>query len=159
MDSGEKRLNELGYKQELRREMTQFKTMAITFSCISAFSGTPLYGQSLRYAGPATLVWGWMVVSFFTWFVAIAMAEICSSFPLETIGVIFAIGAQAYSGSQALQMIILLATGTNKGGGYFASKGVFLCLATSSKRGVLSHKAIHLRTLSLLQCGTIGFDS
>ncbi|KAI5355220.1 hypothetical protein L3X38_008115 [Prunus dulcis] len=155
MDSGEKRLNELGYKQELRREMTQFKTMAITFSCISAFSGTPLYGQSLRYAGPATLVWGWMVVSFFTWFVAIAMAEICSSFPttgslyfwaahlagprwgpfaswccawLETIGVIFAIGAQAYSGSQALQMIILLATGTNKGGGYFASKGVFLCL-------------------------------
>ncbi|CAB4266872.1 unnamed protein product [Prunus armeniaca] len=110
MDSGEKRLNELGYKQELRREMTLFKTMAITFSCISAFSGTPLYGQSLRYAGPATLVWGWVVVSFFTWFVAIAMAEICSSFP-------------AYSGSQALQMIILLATGTNKGGGYFASKG------------------------------------
>ncbi|XP_007224447.1 amino-acid permease BAT1 isoform X2 [Prunus persica] len=155
MDSGEKRLNELGYKQELRREMTLFKTMAITFSCISAFSGTPLYGQSLRYAGPATLVWGWVVVSFFTWFVAIAMAEICSSFPttgslyfwaahlagprwgpfaswccawLETIGVIFAIGAQTYSGSQALQMIILLATGTNKGGGYFASKGVFLCL-------------------------------
>ncbi|PQQ02308.1 amino-acid permease BAT1-like [Prunus yedoensis var. nudiflora] len=83
------------------------------------------------------------------------MAEICSSFPttgslyfwaahlagprwgpfaswccawFETIGVIFAIGAQAYSGSQALQMIILIATGTNKGGGYFASKGVFLCL-------------------------------
>ncbi|KAL6296753.1 hypothetical protein ACE6H2_004895 [Prunus campanulata] len=43
------------------------------------------------------------------------MAEICSSFP-------------AYSGSQALQMIILIATGTNKVGGYFASKGVFLCL-------------------------------
>ncbi|BFG19002.1 hypothetical protein CerSpe_052750 [Prunus speciosa] len=174
MDSGEKRLNELGYKQELRREMTLFKTLAITFSCISVFSGTPLYGQSLHYAGPATLVWGWVAVTFFTWFVAIAMAEICSSFPhflkivvsktslvaltidqttgslyfwaaqlagprwgpfaswccawLETIGVVSAIGAQAYSGSQALQMIILLATGTNKGGGYFASKGVFLCM-------------------------------
>ncbi|KAM5564339.1 amino-acid permease BAT1 [Rosa sericea] len=155
MDSGEKRLNELGYKQELRREMTLFKTLAITFSCISVFSGTPLYGQSLRYAGPATLIWGWVAVTFFTWFVAIAMAEICSSFPttgslyfwaahlagprwgpsaswccawLETIGVISAIGAQAYSASQALQMIILIATGTNKGGGYFASKEVFLCM-------------------------------
>ena len=32
----------------------------------------------------------------------------------------------AFSGSQALQFIILLATGNNKGGGYFASKGVFL---------------------------------
>nr|XP_015885746.2 amino-acid permease BAT1 homolog [Ziziphus jujuba var. spinosa] len=61
MDSGEKRLNELGYKQELRREMTLLKTLAITFSCMSVFSGTPLYGQSLRYAGPACLVWGWVI--------------------------------------------------------------------------------------------------
>ncbi|PON91550.1 Amino acid/polyamine transporter [Trema orientale] len=155
MDSGEKRLNELGYKQELRREMNLMKTLAITFSCMSVFTGTPLYGQSLRYAGPASLLWGWVVVTFFTWFVGIAMAEICSSFPttgslyfwaahlagpkwgpfaswccawLETIGVISGIGAQAYSGSQALQMIILLSTGTNKGGGYFAPRGVFLCM-------------------------------
>ncbi|TVU14450.1 hypothetical protein EJB05_37920 [Eragrostis curvula] len=82
MDSGEKRLNELGYKQELRREMTLFKTLAISFSTMTLFTGiTPLYGSSLQYAGPASLVWGWVVVSFFTWFVGIAMAEICSSFP------------------------------------------------------------------------------
>ncbi|BBH02489.1 bidirectional amino acid transporter 1 [Prunus dulcis] len=82
MDSGEKRLNELGYKQELRREMTLFKTLAISFSTMTLFTGiTPLYGSSLAYAGPASLVWGWVVVSFFTWFVGIAMAEICSSFP------------------------------------------------------------------------------
>ncbi|KAG0469192.1 hypothetical protein HPP92_018520 [Vanilla planifolia] len=43
----------------------------------------PLYGSSLLYAGPASLVWGWVVVSFFTWFVGIAMAEICSSFPSD----------------------------------------------------------------------------
>jgi amino acid transporter len=43
---------------------------------------TPLYGSSLQYAGPAPLVWGWVVVTFFTWFVGIAMAEICSSFPV-----------------------------------------------------------------------------
>ncbi|KAJ6685348.1 AMINO-ACID PERMEASE BAT1-like protein [Salix purpurea] len=155
IDSAEKRLNELGYKQELRREMTFFKTLAITFSSMAVFIGTPLYGSSLRYAGPASLIWGWVVVTFFTWFVGFAMAEICSSFPttgslyfwaahlagpkwgpfaswfcarLETIGAVSGIGTMAYSGAQALQMIIFLATGNNKGGGYFASRGVFLCM-------------------------------
>ncbi|KAF3439275.1 hypothetical protein FNV43_RR17551 [Rhamnella rubrinervis] len=156
MDSGEKRLNELGYKQELRREMTLFKTLAISFSTMTLFTGiTPLYGSSLLYAGPASLVWGWVVVSFFTWFVGIAMAEICSSFPttgslyfwaahlagpkwgpfaswccawLETIGLVAGIGTQAYAGSQTLQSIILLCTGTNKGGGYFAPKWLFLLM-------------------------------
>lgn len=155
MDSGEKRLNELGYKQELRREMTMFKTLALTFSSMAVFTGTPLYGASLQYAGPASLIWGWVVVSFFTWFVGLAMAEICSSFPttgslyfwaahmagprwgpfaswccawLETIGLVSGIGAQAYSAAQTLQMIILLSTGTNKGGGYFASRSIFLCM-------------------------------
>jgi hypothetical protein len=28
-------------------------------------------------------VWGWVVVTFFTWFVGFAMAEICSSFPVR----------------------------------------------------------------------------
>ncbi|KAL1301170.1 amino-acid permease BAT1 homolog [Arachis hypogaea] len=156
MDAAEKRLNELGYKQELRREMTMFKTLAISFSTMTLFTGiTPLYGSSLQYAGPASLVWGWVVVSFFTWFVGIAMAEICSSFPttgslyfwaahlagpkwgpfsswccawLETIGLIAGIGTQAYAGSQTLQSIILLSTGTHKGGGYFAPKWLFLCM-------------------------------
>ncbi|CAK7354716.1 unnamed protein product [Dovyalis caffra] len=156
MDPGEKRLNELGYKQELRREMTLFKTLAISFSTMTLFTGiTPLYGSSLQYAGPASLVWGWVIVSFFTWFVGIAMAEICSSFPttgslyfwaahlagprwgpfaswccawLETIGLVAGIGTQAYAGSQTLQSIILLCTGTNKDGGYLAPKWLFLCM-------------------------------
>ncbi|CAI8600241.1 unnamed protein product [Vicia faba] len=136
--------------------MTMFKTLAISFSTMTLFTGiTPLYGSSLQYAGPASLVWGWVVVCFFTWFVGIAMAEICSSFPttgslyfwaahlagpkwgpfsswcrawLETIGLIAGIGTQAYAGSQTLQSIILLSTGTNKGGGYFAPKWLFLCM-------------------------------
>lgn len=67
----------------LKLLQTLFKTLAISFSTMTLFTGiTPLYGSSLLYAGPATLVWGWVVVSFFTWFVGIAMAEICSSFPV-----------------------------------------------------------------------------
>ncbi|CAN5973628.1 unnamed protein product [Sphagnum jensenii] len=84
LDSGERRLNELGYKQELRREMTLFKCMAIAFSTMTLFTGiVPLYGSSLMYAGPVGLVWGWVVVTFFTWFVGFAMSEICSSFPVS----------------------------------------------------------------------------
>jgi hypothetical protein len=86
MDSGERRLNELGYKQELRREMTLFKCLAIAFSTMTLFTGiTPLYGNSFRYAGPVGLVWGWVVVTFFTWFMGFAMAEICSSFPVSSL--------------------------------------------------------------------------
>ncbi|KAG6626204.1 hypothetical protein CIPAW_15G032000 [Carya illinoinensis] len=155
IDSGEKRLNELGYKQELRREMSLFKTFAITFSTMALFIGTPLYGSSLLYAGPASMIWGYVVVTIFTWFVGFAMAEICSSFPttgslyfwaahlagprwgpfaswccawLETIGLVSGIGASAYSGAQGLQIIILLSTGTNKGGGYLATRSVFLSM-------------------------------
>lgn len=40
----------------------------------------------------------------------------------------FFVDLQAYSGAQALQIIILLSTGTNKGGGYFAPRSVFLCI-------------------------------
>ncbi|KAJ0981805.1 hypothetical protein J5N97_010060 [Dioscorea zingiberensis] len=47
---------------------------------------------------------------------------------LETIGLIAGIGTQAYAGSQVLQSIILLCTGTNKGGGYLAPRGVFLAM-------------------------------
>jgi amino acid permease (GABA permease) len=156
IDAAERRLNELGYKQELRRKMTLFKTLAIAFSTMTLFTGiTPLYGSSLQYGGPAPLVWGWIVVSFFTAFVAIAMAEICSSFPttgslyfwtahlagprwgpfaswccawLETVGTITGVGTQAYAASQTMQSIILLSTGTNKGGGYLAPRGVFLAM-------------------------------
>ncbi|GMY06666.1 amino-acid permease BAT1 homolog [Fagus crenata] len=141
IDSGEKRLNELGYKQELRREMSLFKTFAITFSTMALFIGTPLYGPSLLYAGPASLIWGYVPVTFFTWFVGFAMAEICSSFP--TTGSLYFWAAHLAGprwgpfaswccawletmGAQTLQMIILLSTGTNKGGGYFAPRSVFL---------------------------------
>uniref|UniRef100_A0A6N2MK60 Amino acid permease/ SLC12A domain-containing protein n=1 Tax=Salix viminalis TaxID=40686 RepID=A0A6N2MK60_SALVM len=133
IDSAEKRLNELGYKQELRREMTFFKTLAITFSSMAVFTGTPLYGSSLRYAGPASLIWGWTTGSLYFWAAHLAgpkWGPFASWFCawLETIGAVSGIGTMAYSGAQALQMIIFLATGNNKGGGYFASRGVFLCM-------------------------------
>ncbi|PRQ57717.1 hypothetical protein RchiOBHm_Chr1g0351381 [Rosa chinensis] len=53
---------------------------------MTLFTGiTPLYGSSLVYASPTSLVWGWVVASFFTWFVGLAMVGICSSFPIARI--------------------------------------------------------------------------
>lgn len=49
----------------------------------------------------------------------------CNFFPSE-ISLLFWL--QAYAGSQVLQSIILLCTGTNKGGGYLAPRGVFLAM-------------------------------
>ena len=52
---------------------------------MTLFTGiVPLYGSSLLYVGPVGVVWGWVVVTFFTWFVGFAMAEICSSFPVSS---------------------------------------------------------------------------
>ncbi|XP_077215902.1 calcium-dependent protein kinase 21-like, partial [Tasmannia lanceolata] len=54
-------------KNVLIVKQTLFKTLAISVSTVTLFTGiTPLYGSSLLYAGPAPLVWGWVVVSFFT---------------------------------------------------------------------------------------------
>eukprot|EP00250_Pteridium_aquilinum_P019113 c24301_g1_i1 orf=93-1733(-) len=156
IESAERRLNELGYKQELRRTMTMTKVLGIAFSTVGLFTGiSPLYGFSLSFVGPIGMVWGWLIVSFFTFFIALALSEICSSFPttgslyfwtahlagprwgpfaswccawLELVGTIAGVAAQAYAGSQVLQNIILLATGTHKNGGYLAPPSVFLLM-------------------------------
>ncbi|KAL3695805.1 hypothetical protein R1sor_009881 [Riccia sorocarpa] len=164
IDPGERRLNELGYKQELKREVSLLKCVGFGFSTVGLFAGILLYGPSFAYTGPVGLVWGWFIVSFFTGFIGLALAEICSSFSgmcmclwasenlttgslyfwtahlagprygpfaswvcawLEIVGLIAGAGTQAYSGAQVLQYIVLLSTGTNKDGGYFASRGVF----------------------------------
>src|ERR1700691_3787882 len=78
----EKRLHELGYKQELRRHMSGFTNFAVSFTIISILSGClTLYGYGMNTGGPVLIVWGWPFVGVMTLFVGLAMAEVCSSFP------------------------------------------------------------------------------
>jgi amino acid permease (GABA permease) len=78
----ESRLHELGYAQELRRNMSGFTNFAVSFTIISILSGClTLYGYGMNTGGPALIVWGWPVVGIFTLFVGLSMAEVCSSFP------------------------------------------------------------------------------
>jgi len=54
----------------------------MAFSVISVLTGlTTLYGRGLRYGGPATMVYGWVMVGVMTMAVGLSMAEICSAFP------------------------------------------------------------------------------
>jgi amino acid permease (GABA permease) len=78
----ERRLHELGYAQELRRNMSGFTNFAVSFTIISILSGClTLYGFGMNTGGPVLIVWGWPVVGLMTLFVGLSMAEVCSSFP------------------------------------------------------------------------------
>ena len=82
LSADEQRLHELGYAQELRRNMSGFTNFAVSFTIISILSGClTLYGYGMNTGGPAVIVWGWPVVGVMTLFVGLAMAEVCSSFP------------------------------------------------------------------------------
>ncbi|KAK1269232.1 hypothetical protein QJS04_geneDACA017594 [Acorus gramineus] len=153
-DSGQSRLNELGYKQELNRDLSVLSNFAFSFSIISVLTGiTTLYNTGLTFGGPVAMTFGWFVAGLFTMSVGLSMAEICSSYPTSgglyywsarLSGVDWApfaswmtgwfniVGQWAvttsvdFSLAQLLQVIILLSTGGNNGG-YHASKYVVIC--------------------------------
>ena len=75
-------LHQLGYTQQLFREMGGFSNFAISFSIISVLTGAILlYGYGLKFAGPIINSVGWPVVSLLTLCVAASMAELASAYP------------------------------------------------------------------------------
>jgi amino acid transporter len=78
----EDRLAQFGYKQELKRDWGLAHNFGVSFSIISVITGlTTLFSFGLNTGGPAVMSVGWILVSFFTILVAIAMAEIVSAIP------------------------------------------------------------------------------
>ncbi|HEY4000415.1 MAG TPA: amino acid permease [Candidatus Xenobia bacterium] len=78
----EEELGQLGYAQELFRSMGGFSNFALSFSIISIITGIiGQYDYGLKMAGPAEMAFGWPLVSVFTIFVAVSMAELASGFP------------------------------------------------------------------------------
>ncbi len=75
-------LHQLGYAQQLFREMGGFSNFAISFSIISILTGAILlFGFGLRFAGPIVNSVGWPLVSLFVLIIAASMAEIASAYP------------------------------------------------------------------------------
>ncbi|CAN1297068.1 Amino-acid permease BAT1 [Linum perenne] len=156
LDSGTSRLRELGYKQELKRDLSVFSNFAFSFAIISVLTGiTTLYNTGLKFGGPVSLLYGWFMAGFFTMFVGSAMGEICSAYPTSgglyywsamlagpswapfaswITGWFNIVGQWAvttsvdFSLAQMIQVIILLSTGGKNGGGYEASKYVVIAI-------------------------------
>lgn len=82
LNEDEKRLAELGYKQELSRSWSGFSNFAISFSIISILAGCfTTFGVGWNNGGPAAIAWGWPIVSVFILVIGLCMSELVSAFP------------------------------------------------------------------------------
>src|SRR5215831_17289102 len=78
----EKILHRLGYAQELFRAMGGFQNFAISFTIISILAGClTSYAIAFQSGGPIAITWGWLFIGLMSTIIALAMAEIASSFP------------------------------------------------------------------------------
>jgi amino acid transporter len=78
----EKRLAELGYKQELARTWGAFTNFAISFTIISVLAGTfTTFGQAYNNGGPVVISIGWPVICILVLTVALSMSELTSKYP------------------------------------------------------------------------------
>eukprot|EP00897_Mesotaenium_endlicherianum_P002642 jgi/Mesen1/2405/ME000157S01537 len=156
IDASEMRLRELGYKQELKRQMTLVELFGVSASVMNPYiTIVPFYAIALSYGGPQNVMWPWWPVVFFSLCVGLNLSEICSSFPttgslyfwaasmcpprwrslvswmtawLEVTAVIVGNASVAFPAAQLIQQIIVLMSGGYNGGGYYASKGVFFAI-------------------------------
>jgi len=78
----ERKLAELGYRQELSRAWSGFTNFAISFTIISVLAGTwTTFGTAWNNGGPVNISIGWPVICAFVLLVALSMAELTSAFP------------------------------------------------------------------------------
>ena len=82
LDHDAAELKKMGYEQELHRHMSGFSNFAISFSIICILAGgISAFPQALGAGGAASISIGWLVGGLFTVIVALAMAQISSSYP------------------------------------------------------------------------------
>src|SRR5204863_1506410 len=78
----ERRLAELGYKQELHRSWSGFSNFAISFSIISILARCfTTFGQAWNNGGPIAISIGWPVISAFILVIGLCLSELVSAFP------------------------------------------------------------------------------
>lgn len=82
LSADERRLAELGYKQELDRSWSGFSNFAISFSIISILAGCfTTFGQAWNNGGPVAISWGWPIISAFILIIGLTMSELVSAYP------------------------------------------------------------------------------
>ena len=82
MSDDERRLAELGYKQELTRNWSGFSNFAISFSIISILAGCfTTFGQAWNNGGPIAISIGWPLIAAFILIIGFCMSELVSAYP------------------------------------------------------------------------------
>jgi amino acid transporter len=82
LNEDERRLAELGYKQELSRNWSGFSNFAISFSIISILAGCfTTFGQAWNNGGPIAISIGWPLISAFILIIGLCMSELVSAYP------------------------------------------------------------------------------
>src|SRR5689334_12845359 len=82
LQEDERRLAELGYKQDLQRAWSGFSNFAISFTIISVLAGCfTTYGQAWNNGGPIAISWGWPIICGLILLVALSMSELVSRYP------------------------------------------------------------------------------
>jgi amino acid transporter len=82
MNADERRLAELGYKQDLARNWSGFSNFAISFSIISILAGCfTNFGAGLNNGGPISISWSWPILGVFILIIGFTMSELVSAFP------------------------------------------------------------------------------
>jgi amino acid transporter len=82
LSDDERRLAELGYKQELSRSWSGFSNFAISFSIISILAGCfTNYGAGFNNGGPISISWSWPILGVFILIIGFTMSELVSAFP------------------------------------------------------------------------------
>ncbi|KAH8080676.1 amino acid transporter [Cristinia sonorae] len=91
VDTSDKRLHELGYQSEFKREMSLFGVLGVSFCAIGILTGmSSAFQAGLFSGGPLGLFWGWNICSVFMLLIALSLAEICSAYP--TMGGLYFLG-------------------------------------------------------------------
>jgi amino acid transporter len=82
MSEDERRLAELGYKQELHRSWSGFSNFAISFSIISILAGCfTNFGAGFNNGGPISISWTWPILGVFILLIGFTMSELVSAYP------------------------------------------------------------------------------
>ncbi len=76
------RLHQMGYAQQLFRDMGGFSNFAISFTIISVLTGgLTLYSFGLNHGGPQQMGIGWLFIGAMVMIVGMAMAQLASALP------------------------------------------------------------------------------
>ena len=74
-------LHQIGYKQELRRHYSTIQVFGIAFSIMGLLPSIASVFNIGIASGPAGLVWGWFIASFFIFCIGLSMSFLGSAIP------------------------------------------------------------------------------